>query len=241
MPPSDEPQNLASVSRPKQARSEQTLGRLLDAAEALILERGVSDVSVADIARAAGCSVGGFYGRFRDKDELLRALHERSLGELEAVIDRLSTPETWGDAPLPEVVRAGMHAVIREFAGRRRLVAAFLAHAAHNPRKWESAFRFRRRAVARMTALILTRREELAHPDPERAVELAVQTVLAVLDEQALYGGIRAAGGELTDETLADELADLLLAYLRVSPIRARRSSSPPRRASRPPSSRPRR
>jgi hypothetical protein len=129
-----------------------------------------------------------------------------------------------------------MRAVLQEFAGRRRLVAAFLAHAAQNPREWQSAFRFRRRAVERMTALILSRRAELGHPDPERAVELAVQTVLAVLDEQALYGGIRAAGAVLDDDVIADQLAELLLAYLRITP-----ASPPPggtRRSSRPPSTR---
>jgi AcrR family transcriptional regulator len=65
---------LRTVSGPKQARSERTLQRLLAAAEALIKEKGHAAVSIPEIARRAGSSVGGFYARFRDKDELLRAL-----------------------------------------------------------------------------------------------------------------------------------------------------------------------
>ena len=68
---------LETVARPKQARAERTLHRLLDAAEGLIEERGLGDVSIPEIVRRARSSVGGFYARFRDKNELLRALEER--------------------------------------------------------------------------------------------------------------------------------------------------------------------
>ncbi|MBK7977790.1 MAG: helix-turn-helix transcriptional regulator [Deltaproteobacteria bacterium] len=46
------------AGRPKQARSQQTLARLLDAAEALISDRGIASVSVADVVEAARSSVG---------------------------------------------------------------------------------------------------------------------------------------------------------------------------------------
>ncbi len=65
---------LQAVTGPKQARSERTLQRLLDAAEVLIEEKGHAAVSIPEIARRARSSVGGFYARFRDKNELLRAL-----------------------------------------------------------------------------------------------------------------------------------------------------------------------
>jgi AcrR family transcriptional regulator len=48
------------VARPKQARSEETLQRLLEAAEALIEEKGLADASIPEIVRRAGSSVGGF-------------------------------------------------------------------------------------------------------------------------------------------------------------------------------------
>jgi hypothetical protein len=51
---------LESVARPKQARSEQTLQRILDAAEGLIEEKGLADASIPEIVRRAGSSVGGF-------------------------------------------------------------------------------------------------------------------------------------------------------------------------------------
>ena len=85
-----DPRPLSSVCRPKQARSEQTLHRLLDAAEELIQEKGLADVSVPEIVRRAGSSVGGFYARFKDKDELLQALEERFLHRLDEQVVELS-------------------------------------------------------------------------------------------------------------------------------------------------------
>src|SRR5215510_8957513 len=107
MPPAI-PLPLETVSGPKQARSERTLQRLLDAAEALIKEKGHAAVSIPDIARRAGSSVGGFYARFRDKDELLRALEERHFIELSHRLDALADARRWENAPTTAIVEAAV-------------------------------------------------------------------------------------------------------------------------------------
>ncbi|MEM7754101.1 MAG: TetR/AcrR family transcriptional regulator [Planctomycetota bacterium] len=60
-----------------QARSAQTLERILSAAEELLVEREFDQLSVAEIASKAGCAVGTVYGRVADKEDLLFCLHER--------------------------------------------------------------------------------------------------------------------------------------------------------------------
>ena len=57
---------LAWVRAPQQARSQETLDRILDAAERLVSEKGFEDTTVADVVARAGSSVGAFYTRFRD-------------------------------------------------------------------------------------------------------------------------------------------------------------------------------
>jgi AcrR family transcriptional regulator len=68
---------------------EQTLQRLLDAAEKLIARKGLDAASVEDIAAAAGYSRGAFYSNFKSKDdlfiELLRRDHHKSMVELNAL------------------------------------------------------------------------------------------------------------------------------------------------------------
>ena len=79
--PQAEHRRLEAVARPKQARAERTLHRLLDAAEALIEEKGLATSRSRRSCGARAPSVGGFYARFRDKNELLRALEERFFQE----------------------------------------------------------------------------------------------------------------------------------------------------------------
>ena len=62
-------QTFQSTNPPKQARSQRTLERILQAAEELVLEKGLASVSVPDIVARANSSVGGFYARFEDKNE----------------------------------------------------------------------------------------------------------------------------------------------------------------------------
>ncbi len=58
-------------------KSEQTRGRILDAALGLFNERGTAAVSTNHVAAQAGLSPGNLYYHFADKQEIVRALHDR--------------------------------------------------------------------------------------------------------------------------------------------------------------------
>src|SRR6058998_101398 len=100
--------SLQTVAGPKQARSERTLQRLLGAAQALINEKGHAAVSIPEIARRAGSSVGGFYARFRDKSELLRALEERHFIEVWQRLEALADARRWENVSTAQVVEAAV-------------------------------------------------------------------------------------------------------------------------------------
>ena len=143
----DGSQPLESVARPKQARSQQTLERLLDAAEALLGERRWSEVSIADIVRRAKSSVGGFYGRFRDKDELLLALHERFVRDAQRSMDELGDPARWEGASLEDIVRACLAEALRVYRERGPFMATFVAQAVHHREIAKAGLAFRQRVI----------------------------------------------------------------------------------------------
>ncbi len=70
------------VRKTKQEALE-TRHRLLDAAEQLFHERGVSRTSLQDIASAAGVTRGAVYWHFQDKVELFTAMMDRATMPLE--------------------------------------------------------------------------------------------------------------------------------------------------------------
>lgn len=65
----------------RQTRGRRTRDGLLSAGQRLIAKRSIDALAVADIARAADCSVGAFYQRFRDKTAFFRALIAQYLAE----------------------------------------------------------------------------------------------------------------------------------------------------------------
>lgn len=77
---------LATMARPRQARSLETRSRLLAAAAALIAEHGIDGASVDAIAERAGRTSGSLYGQFGSKDGLVVALLDQSK---DVVVERI--------------------------------------------------------------------------------------------------------------------------------------------------------
>jgi AcrR family transcriptional regulator len=64
------------LNRPKNNKRERTRTRLLDAAVAVIREKGFYRTTLEEVARRAGMTRGAIYGNFKDKDALLLAVVE---------------------------------------------------------------------------------------------------------------------------------------------------------------------
>jgi AcrR family transcriptional regulator len=62
---------------PTQDRAKQRVERMLDATETLIIEAGVANLTVNDIAARAEVPIGSLYQYFTNRDEVLRALCDR--------------------------------------------------------------------------------------------------------------------------------------------------------------------
>jgi len=208
------PLQLQTVTGPKQARSERTLQRLLDAAEALIKEKGHATVSIPEIARRAGSSVGGFYARFRDRNELLRALEERHFIELSQRLEALADARRWVNASTAQIVEAAVAELVTSTRERRHMIAAFLVRAIEDPVIRAGGLRFRRTVEERISALLLQRRAEMRHPDPALAIELGIQTAFALMQQHVLIEETQAGGRALTDEDLRRELSTMFLRYV---------------------------
>ena len=66
----------------------ETRERLLDAAEVVFRERGVTRTSLAEVATAAGMTRGAVYWHFKDKADLFRAMCDRATLPLDAMFER---------------------------------------------------------------------------------------------------------------------------------------------------------
>ena len=90
--------------------AQHTREALLDAAEVLFSQRGVSRTSLQEIAKAAGLTRGALYWHFKDKAELFNAMMARTASLMEeAAMALADTPQP----PLDEIKRSAMDVLNR--------------------------------------------------------------------------------------------------------------------------------
>jgi len=86
------------MARKTKLEALETRERLLDAAEVVFRQRGVSRTSLAEVAAAAGVTRGAVYWHFKDKTALFHAMCDRATLPLDALFERAS--ETASTEPL---------------------------------------------------------------------------------------------------------------------------------------------
>ncbi len=201
---------------PRQARSQETLERILDAAEALVAEKGFEDATVGEIVRRAGSSVGAFYNRFRDKDGLLYALYERYLEQATLTADDALDPERWEGASVAEILDEVVRFLVSIYRTHGGVLRVFVLR-----NHTDVEFRARQERLSHYVAdklveLLLARRDEITAPDPERAVGFGLTIAFSTIESAVLFGETRSGALSLSDDELAAELTRAYLAYLGV-------------------------
>ncbi|MFJ9371391.1 TetR/AcrR family transcriptional regulator [Nocardia sp. NPDC101769] len=68
------------TSRKRRANGEESRRRILDAAVEVAVERGYDGTSIALVSKKSGLPASSIYWHFKDKDELIAAVIERSFG-----------------------------------------------------------------------------------------------------------------------------------------------------------------
>jgi len=203
----------ARTNIPQQARSKLTLHRLLSAAESLLAHGGLDAATVPAIAKAAGVSVGVVYRRFPDKDNLMRAVYEQFFWKTSEQNRMRLESLALMKPPLPALSRALIAGMVEGYRRNRGLLRALLHYAQTHPDKSfrRAAEKLNRTAISGIAALMLARRDEIKHPNPEAAIEFVLVTIGAVLKLTLLEDQKYEFRNEVD---LVDELTRLLFSYL---------------------------
>lgn len=217
-------QPLHWISPPRQSRTQQSLERLLDAAEELLLDKCFDDVHVAEVARRADTSVAAFYRRFTDKDALLHALHERLCEEVFATANDALRAERWEGAGVEEILASILPFFIEAFRSHASLDRAIHQRALSDELLRERSMRLARHVITGLSALLLERHHEIHHPEPELAVSFALAQMTSLLVQHYTAGFLEIELVPTSDEQVSRELARTCLTYLGI----ARQSTHPP-------------
>ena len=109
---------------PQQERSRRLVDGLLDAAERIVVERGVEALTTRDIAEGADAPVASLYQYFSDKEDVLLALALRDMAEMDnQVANDLGELEVLS---ISSVVRTTMMAFVSVYRRRPAFVEIYL-------------------------------------------------------------------------------------------------------------------
>ena len=209
---------LEWIRPPRQARTQRSLERLLDSAEALLREKCFEDVHITEIARRAETSVAGFYRRFRDKDALLHALHERHCEEAFATADDALHPDRWKGAPIREILTSVFPFVIDILKRNETLERAIFQRALSDESMRERISGLRRYVMNGLSELLIARSQEIKHSDPRLAVSFVIGQAGALLTEYYTLGAREVEIVPTSDRQVAEELTRSCCSYLFLSP-----------------------
>lgn len=180
------------TGRPSTEEAAQLPGRLLDAAQAVFVEKGYARATVEDIAKAAGTSRKTVYTRYANKDEILAAVIDR-------ILEAALPPPAVQPAPQPIPADAG--AALRkiaseaaelssrtEVAGLNRLI---MAEAAQTPALADMFIDLHARAAASVGAHLEALRERgdlPLMPDTTLAATIFIEMAASLPRLRAVLG-----------------------------------------------------
>jgi AcrR family transcriptional regulator len=207
---------------PQQARSRESLRRMLDAAESVLEKYGAEGTTLVRVAKEAMLSPANVYRRFRDKDALVAAVFSRFY-DMNAA--ELAAPVDW-DAirrvGIRQFTRNWIAGMIQGFRTRTGLIRAAALYSQSHPHaphvKKKTAIELE--LYRRMVQMFLVWRDEIRHPDPEYGVGYAMLTVALTLRELIIFDNAEMFSKvvPVDDDHLREELPRAFLRYLGVDP-----------------------
>ena len=208
-----EPESFDGARQPRQERGRRTREQLLNAAAELFAERGATGLTVAEVTRRAGVANGSAYWLFDNKEALVRALHERLIGDLEAELRVFDDLADWRRLDLRSCLARVIHTTTTAMTRQGAFLRAFVLHANYDEaaasRGWASVEGVRRQ----FARLMLEHRGEISHANPEMAVDVCFRTIWAGLSQEMSPPALRFED-RAEWAPYSGELVSLCIAYL---------------------------
>jgi AcrR family transcriptional regulator len=202
------------VREPKQERSRQSFDKAVDATVSLLVERRSDAFTLAEVAQRAGVSTGSIYGRVESKSDLIRAAQARETARIREV-QKAAFASTGPEAESFDGAVARIIATLGEvLQAEAPVLAPFMMIGNHDPVVAQEGKLGFEDSVELFCAALLTRRADIRHRDPERAVGWSFTVVYSVLARWLGLGSEPEAAGEGDWEQILADLSEMVTAFL---------------------------
>jgi AcrR family transcriptional regulator len=179
--------DLPGILPTQQRRSQETTIALLEAAAAMLRERSLDELSIEDLCRRVGATIGAFYGRFESKDAFFSALMSlaasRALAAVRAAVADEDNLGTGLEVACRRVVEVAVD-VVRHNVG---VVRAAAQYESIYPERWGTIRTTGRAMVDLATPLLLARMGRGRIAAKTRSIGFAFQMIFGTLINAVLH------------------------------------------------------
>jgi AcrR family transcriptional regulator len=203
---------------PKQDRSRVSLRRLLETAATMLENDGYADFTLQKLSKRAKVSIGSIYHLFDNKRELVREIQIQFLERIEQehvlVINALRRQSL----PLYRLIPVAVQdygEYLRKNAGMLRV---FMQIAPMDGMVASTGKKSFAQSVRDFELLILDRRDDIKHPNPDHAVVAAFNIMYATYGRYLGLGTTPDSMGEGDWKDLRDDISQMILAFLLTDP-----------------------
>ena len=210
-----------SIATPKQERSRLSFERVLDASLQLLEERGFEAFTVVDVSERSKMSVGAIYSRFGNKESLLRAVHVYAMEQMAREQEEVVRAEAPRD--LREAVSDSVGLISAIFNGHQVLLRELMHLGAVDEVVSARGSASSVELAGQFKGPILGFADQITHPDPEKAVDVAFRMAFCTFARQVMNGPTYESDYPISWADLEHELGLACTAYLQSSPAQGTR------------------
>ena len=209
---------------PKQRRSQESYDRMIKAAVELLKEGGLAAMTLAAVSSRSRVSIGSIYCRVENKEALVREVQAVVLQQMEKEFAVLVNRVRRRMLPLRELVPTMVSELAHHLRRYAPLLAAFMQQADRDPLVEEVGGKSYQQNLLDFQLVLLERKQEFHHPDPEHATQTCFSVVYASL---ARYLGLNSGApghrgaGEGDWQQLVEDLGAMSLAFMMLDINRA--------------------
>ena len=169
------------IRPPLQRRSQKSLERVLDAGADLLREAGYEGFTLQEVSKRSGVSVGSIYARTSSKEALILAIYDRETSRMAEENRQIETTsqrvDLHGRALVEALVEEMAEVVLRNAATLR----VFMHRAVVDQNFWERGSQGLRSLSAVFENALHEHADEIRHPDPDLAIDIAFRFVYDTL------------------------------------------------------------
>ena len=206
---------------PQQARSRESMRKLLKAAAEVLGQHGLEGATIPRIAQHAGLTPGAIYRRFSDKDALLETVIIGILKRQDERLRMMLTPAMARQIPLAVLAEQLINNMLVSYRANAALMRALrqFAQGRDHTSFYRKVIRLEMRTYQYLVDLFLVHRKDVKHPDPQMAVSFALVMLISTLIELILVDHNMKNWQAVIpkdDQSLKRELLRSFLSYLRI-------------------------